>query len=69
MLFTFVPVTPRGIGQRELVFSMVYGLASVRADVAVAASVTSFAPGLVFPFLGGALTLWHHARPASRPKG
>jgi len=48
---------------------MVYGLASVRADVAVAASVTSFAPGLVFPFLGGALTLWHHARPASRPKG
>lgn len=48
---------------------MVYGLASVRADVAVAASVTSFALGLMFPLPGGALTLWHDARPGSRPKG
>ena len=69
VLFTFVPLTPAGIGQRELVFSMVYGLAGVRADVAVAASVTSFALGLLFPLLGGALTLWHHARSASRHEG
>ena len=62
VLLTFVPLTPGGVGQREAVFSMVYAQAGVAAEVAVAASVTTFALGLVFPVLGGLLVLLHHAR-------
>ena len=63
VLLTFVPITPAGVGQREAVFSMVYALAGVGAEVAVAASVSSFALGLLFPLTGALLTLLRHARP------
>lgn len=66
VLLTFVPITPAGVGQREAVFSMVYTQAGVAAEVAVAASVSSFALGLIFPAVGGLLALLRHARP-SRP--
>lgn len=66
VLLTFVPITPAGVGQREAVFSMVYTQAGVAAEVAVAASVSGFALGLVFPAVGGLLALLRHARP-SRP--
>lgn len=62
VLLTFVPLTPAGVGQREAVFSMVYAQAGIAADVAVAASVTCFSLGLLFPVVGGALALFHHAR-------
>ena len=45
---------------------MVYAQAGVAAEVAVAASVASFALGLVFPLVGALLTLRHHARPPAR---
>ena len=64
VLLTFVPITPAGVGQREAVFSMVYAQAGVAAEVAVAASVSSFALGLMFPALGGLLALLRHARPS-----
>ncbi len=63
VLLTFVPITPAGVGQREAVFSMVYAQAGVGAEVAVAASVSSFALGLLFPLVGALLALLRHARP------
>jgi uncharacterized membrane protein YbhN (UPF0104 family) len=62
VLLTFVPITPAGVGQREAVFSMVYAQAGIGAEVAVAASVSSFALGLLFPLVGALLTLLRHAR-------
>ena len=53
VLFTFVPLTPAGVGQREAVFTAVYAAAGVGAAAAVAASVASFGVGLVVPMLGG----------------
>jgi hypothetical protein len=43
---------------------MVYAQAGVAAEVAVAASVSSFALGLMFPRVGGLLALLRHARPS-----
>jgi glycosyltransferase 2 family protein len=68
ILLTFVPLTPAGIGQREAVFSMVYAQAGVATEVAVAASVTSFALSLLFPVVGGLLALLQSALPVQRQK-
>lgn len=46
MLGTFIPLTPGGFGQREAIFVELYGLAGVRANEAVAASLLWFAAGL-----------------------
>lgn len=67
VLLTFVPLTPAGLGQREAVFSMVYAQAGVAAEAAVAASLTSFALGLIFPAVGGLLALLRHA-PSAPPR-
>lgn len=42
MLFTFIPLTPGGFGQREAIFIELYGLAGVSPDEAVAASLLWF---------------------------
>jgi uncharacterized membrane protein YbhN (UPF0104 family) len=69
VLLTFVPLTPAGVGQREAVFSMVYAQAGVEAAVAVAASLTTFSVGLLFPLAGGALALDEYLRAAARHEG
>jgi uncharacterized membrane protein YbhN (UPF0104 family) len=69
VLLTFVPLTPAGIGQREAVFSMVYAQAGVEAAVAVAASLTTFSIGLLFPLVGGVLALNEYLRAAARGEG
>ncbi len=57
ILATFVPVTPAGVGQRELVFVSVFETAGVSAEAAVAASLAWFASGLVGAAVGG-VSLW-----------
>ncbi|MDB4929026.1 MAG: hypothetical protein JWM10_1510, partial [Myxococcaceae bacterium] len=69
VLLTFVPLTPAGVGQREAVFSMVYAQAGVEAAVAVAASLSTFSVGLLFPLVGGALALNEYLRVATRDEG
>lgn len=68
ILFTFVPLTPAGVGQREAVFSMVYAQAGVAPSNAVAASITSFSLGLLVPAAGGLLALRRHTRRAASEK-
>lgn len=69
VLFTFVPVTPAGLGQREAVFSLAYAQAGVPTSNAVAASITVFSVGLLVPITGGLLALWRHTRrgPGDKP--
>lgn len=69
ILLTFVPVTPGALGQRETAFSIVYAQAGVATDVAVAASLTSFALGLAFPLLGGVLAMLDRAPPRRPEEG
>lgn len=69
VLFTFVPVTPAGLGQREAVFSLAYAQAGVPASNAVAASLAIFSLGLTVPATGGLIALRRHTRrrPADAP--
>lgn len=69
ILFTFVPITPAGVGQREAVFCLVYAQVGVPREHAVAASITSFSLGLLVPLAGGLLALRRHTRraPSTEP--
>lgn len=61
ILLVFVPLTPGGVGQREAVFMQLFGLVGAPPSAAVAASIGSFALGLVVAALGGARLLWERA--------
>ena len=53
ILFTYIPLTPGGLGQREAAFVYLFGLAHVAADAAVATSLLFFAVLLTLASLGG----------------
>jgi len=58
VLLTFVPITPGGIGQRELAFKELFGLAGVAPATAIAASALTFAIGLSIAGIGALCVLW-----------
>jgi uncharacterized membrane protein YbhN (UPF0104 family) len=49
------PLTPGGVGQRELVFAALYGLAAVASTHAVTVALLSFALALFQALIGGAV--------------
>lgn len=56
ILFTYVPLTPGGLGQREAAFVYLFGLVGVSASIATATSLLFFGIGMALAGLGG-LTL------------
>jgi glycosyltransferase 2 family protein len=57
ILTTYVPLTPGGIGQREVVFRYMFGLVGVAGDVAVAVSLLFFAELMTLSGVGGLFLL------------
>lgn len=57
LLLMAVPVTPAGLGQRELVFATLYGVAGVSAAAAVTTSLLSFSLALAQAGVGGLVLL------------
>ena len=53
ILTTYIPLTPGGLGQRELVFRYMFGLVGVAPDAAVATSLLFFAMLMSLSALGG----------------
>ena len=53
LLLMAVPLTPSGLGQRELAFATLYGLAGVTTTAAVTASLLSFSLALAQAAIGG----------------
>lgn len=68
ILATYVPLTPGGIGQRELVFQYMFGLAGVRPDAAVATSLLFFAMLIGLAAIGGACLLAERALRLDDPR-
>lgn len=70
ILTTYIPLTPGGLGQRELVFKYMFGLVGVAPDAAVATSLLFFALLMGLSALGGLCLLAERAlgldAPASR---
>ncbi len=62
VLITYIPLTPGGLGQRELAFAHFFGLLGVAHDAAVAASLLFFAVSLSTSVMGGACLLYERAR-------
>ncbi len=61
ILTTYVPLTPGGLGQRELVFKYMFGLVGVAPDAAVATSLLFFAMLMGLSALGGMCLLAERA--------
>jgi uncharacterized membrane protein YbhN (UPF0104 family) len=53
VLFTYLPITPGGVGQREVVAVHLFSLARVPPSAAAAASLLLFALFLALGVLGG----------------
>ncbi len=53
ILFTYIPLTPGGLGQREAAYVYLFGLAGVAASVATTASLLVFAAVMVLAGIGG----------------
>ena len=53
ILFTYVPLTPGGVGQREWAFAYLFGQAGVAREAAVATSLLFFALMMSLAALGG----------------
>jgi len=68
ILATYVPLTPGGVGQRELVFQYMFGLVGVRPDAAVATSLLFFALLVGLAALGGACLLAERALGLDDPR-
>lgn len=68
ILATYVPLTPGGIGQRELVFQYMFGLVGVRPAAAVATSLIFFAMLVGLAALGGACLLAERALRLDEPR-
>jgi uncharacterized membrane protein YbhN (UPF0104 family) len=62
VLLIFVPITPAGIGQRELVFVELWSLAGVPRNAALGASLLYLAIGLIYAGIGGLLLLLERGR-------
>jgi len=67
ILFTYVPLTPGGLGQREAAFVYLFGLAGVSAAVSTATSLMFFGISMTLAGLGGALLLAERAFGWERP--
>lgn len=61
ILTTYIPLTPGGLGQRELVFKYMFGLVGVAPDAAVATSLLFFALLMGLSALGGLCLLAERA--------
>lgn len=61
ILATYIPLTPGGVGQRELVFQYMFGLVGVSAAAAVATSLLFFAEIVGLAVLGGLCLLAERA--------
>jgi hypothetical protein len=53
ILTTYIPMTPGGLGQRELAFRYLFGLVGVAPDAAIATSLLMFAELMALSALGG----------------
>jgi uncharacterized membrane protein YbhN (UPF0104 family) len=58
VLLIFAPLTPLGLGQRELVFVELWAMAGVSRDSALGASVLYLAVGLLYALSGGLVLLF-----------
>jgi len=67
ILATYIPLTPGGLGQRELVFQYMFGLVGVRPDAAVATSLLFFAMLVGLAALGGLCLLVERALSLDEP--
>jgi glycosyltransferase 2 family protein len=56
-LLAYFPITPAGIGQRELLYVYFWGTVGMGAEEAVALSLASFAIGVIYAVSGGLLCL------------
>jgi hypothetical protein len=61
ILTTYIPLTPGGLGQRELVFRYMFGLVGVAPDAAVATSLLFFAMLMALAAIGGVCLLAERA--------
>ncbi len=68
ILTTYIPLTPGGLGQRELVFRYMFGLVGVAAEAAVATSLLVFAMMMGLAALGGACLLAERALKLDAPE-
>lgn len=65
-LATFIPITPAGLGQREVAFVSFFGLVGVRGAGVVSASLLMLAVNVTVGALGGALLAAEHLGAATR---
>ncbi|MBI5533679.1 MAG: flippase-like domain-containing protein [Deltaproteobacteria bacterium] len=72
VLLTFVPLTPLGIGQREVVFVSIWGIAGVSSTAALSASLLAFLVTVGVSSTGGLVVLLERsstkAEPAPEPR-
>ncbi len=61
ILTTYIPLTPGGLGQREVVFRYMFGLVGVAPDAAVATSLLFFAMLMTLSAVGGLCLLAERA--------
>ncbi len=61
ILTTYIPLTPGGLGQREVVFRYMFGLVGVAPDAAVATSLLFFAMLMALAAMGGLCLLAERA--------
>jgi len=62
VLLTFVPLTPLGFGQRELVFLGLWGAAGVSAAAAIGSSILVLLVGILVCLVGGGVLLWERQK-------
>lgn len=68
LLVMAFPLTPGGVGQRELVFAALYGLAGVASTHAVTVALLSFALALLQSLVGGVVYASERLSKARRPR-
>jgi uncharacterized protein (TIRG00374 family) len=62
VLSIFVPITPAGVGQRELAFVELWSLVGVPRNAALGASLLYLAIGLIYAAVGGVILLLERGR-------
>jgi uncharacterized protein (TIRG00374 family) len=62
VLSIFVPITPAGVGQRELAFVELWSLVGVPRNAALGASLLYLAIGLIYAAIGGVILLLERGR-------
>jgi uncharacterized membrane protein YbhN (UPF0104 family) len=62
ILLTFIPITPGGFGQRELVFAWLFAGAGLGREASVTVGVLTLALTLALAALGAAVHAWERVR-------